>query len=145
MNSLATSPPEYDALESASNVLPLMCGTAGDEPDDIALVIKGTEGKSELELDFEMPSGSVSEAEAPPVSIAGVHKSCYKNAYLWAMNNEEMAGIIEQGTFDVLPGLPKGEKAVEGRWVLSLKSDKDGNITKPKARLVAKVSCNEEV
>ena len=31
VNSLATSPTEYDALESASNVLSLMCGTAGDE------------------------------------------------------------------------------------------------------------------
>ena len=52
--------------------------------------------------------------------------------------NKEMKGIIESGAFTVLPGLPKGEKAVDGRWVLSLKSDENGNITTPKARLVAK-------
>ena len=75
-----------------------------------------------------MPSGPVSEAETPPVSIAGVYKSRYNDAYLWAMD-KEMQGVIEQCTFAVLPGLPKEEKAVYGRWVLSLKSDKDGNIT----------------
>lgn len=137
MDSLATSPTDYDAHESASNVLSLMCETAEEAPAEIALVMKETRGKSELESDFEMPSGPVSEAEIPPVSVAGVYKSRYKDAYLWAMK-QEMEGIVESDTFTVLPGLPKGEKAVDGRWVLSLKSDKDGNITKPKARLVAK-------
>ena len=137
LDSLATSPPDYDAHESASNVLSLMCETANNAPNEIALVIKETQGKSELESDFEMPSGPVSDAEIPPVSVAGVDKSRYRDAYLWTMN-KEMKGIIESGAFTVLPGLPKGEKAVDGRWVLSLKSDENGNITTPKARLVAK-------
>ncbi|CAN0408456.1 unnamed protein product, partial [Ascophyllum nodosum] len=38
----------------------------------------------------------------------------------------------------VLDGLPEGEKVIGSRWVLSYKSNKDGNITKTKARLVAK-------
>ena len=38
----------------------------------------------------------------------------------------------------VLDGLPEGEKAIGSRWVLSYKSNKNGNITKTKARLVAK-------
>ena len=37
-----------------------------------------------------------------------------------------------------LKGLPEGEKATGSRWVLSYKSGKDGNITKKKARLLAK-------
>ena len=37
-----------------------------------------------------------------------------------------------------MDGLPEGEKAIGSRWVLSYKSNKDGNITKTKARLVAK-------
>ena len=37
-----------------------------------------------------------------------------------------------------LKGLPEGEKTIGSRWVLSLKLDKDGNITKTKARVVAK-------
>eukprot|EP00903_Cladosiphon_okamuranus_P012963 g12101.t1 len=112
MDSLATSPTDYDAHESASNVLSLMCETAEEAPAEIALVIKETQGKSELESDFEMPSGPVFEAEIPPVSVAGVYKSRYKDAYLWAMK-QEMKGIVESDTFTVLPGIPKGEKAVD--------------------------------
>ena len=108
-----------------------------DTPDDFAMVIEGKEGESELQSDFEMPSGPVSEAEIPPVSVAGVCKSLYKGAWLWAMN-EEMKGLKESGTFKELKGLPEGKKVIGSRWVLSYKSDKDGNITKTKARLVAK-------
>ena len=82
-----------------------------DTPDDFALVIEGKEGESELESDSEMPSGPVSEAEIPPVSVAGVYKSRYKGAWLWAMN-EEMKGLKESGTFKELTDLPEGEKAI---------------------------------
>ena len=40
LDSLATSPPDYDAHESASNVLSLMCETANNASYEIALVIK---------------------------------------------------------------------------------------------------------
>ena len=83
-----------------------------------------------------MPSGPVSQAEIPPVSVAGVYKSRYKGAWLWAMN-EEMKGLNESGICKELKGLPQEEKAIGSRWVLSYKSDEDGNITKTKARLVA--------
>ena len=51
--------------------------------------------------------------------------------------NEEMKRFKESGTFKELKGLPKGEKATGSRWVLSYELDKDGNITKTNARLVA--------
>ena len=79
-----------------------------------------------------MPSGQISEAEISPVSVAGVNKSRYSGAYKWAMN-QEMMGLVESGTFTVLPGLPEGENAINARWVFSLKSNKDGNITRTKA------------
>ena len=47
LDSLATSPPDYDAHESASNVLSLMCETTNTAPNEIALFIKETQGKSE--------------------------------------------------------------------------------------------------
>ncbi|CAM9978939.1 unnamed protein product [Ectocarpus sp. 4 AP-2014] len=50
---------------------------------------------------------------------------------------KEFTDLINNDTFKVLPDLPKGEEAINSRWVLSLKSDKDGMITEPKARLVA--------
>ena len=49
-----------------------------------SLVVKESEGKSELESDLEWPSGPVSEVEIPPVSVAGVERSRYKGAYQWA-------------------------------------------------------------
>ena len=52
--------------------------------------------------------------------------------------NEEMKGIKKSGTFKELKGLPEGENTIGSRWVLTYKSDKDGNITKMKATLVAK-------
>ena len=79
-----------------------------DEYDDIALVVEGTEGESE----FVMPSGPISKAETPPVSVGGALKSRYKGARLWAMN-EELKVLKDSGTFKVLDGLPEGER-VEG-------------------------------
>ena len=130
-DSLALRPLEFDVKESNNNVLSLMSSI--DDEYDIALVVEGTEGESE----FEMPSGPINEAETPPVSVGGVLKFRYKGAWLWAMN-EELKGLKDLGTFKVLDGLPEGEKVIGSRWVLSYESNKDGNITKTKARLMAK-------
>ena len=51
--------------------------------------------------------------------------------------NEGMKGRKEAGTFKELKGLPEGENAIGSRWVLLCELDKDGNITKMNARLVA--------
>ena len=131
-DSLTLRPLEFDVKESNNNVLSLM-SSMDDEYDDIALVVEGTEGEPE----FEMASGPVSEAKTHPVSVGGVLKSRYKGAWLWAMNGQ-LEGLKDSGTFKVLDGLPEGEKAIGSRWVLSYKSNKDGNITNTKARLVAK-------
>ena len=84
--SLATSPMGSDIYESSYNVLSLMSSMQDTQDDEFALVVKESEGESELESDFEWPSGPVSEAEIPPVSVAGVERSRYKGAYQWAMN-----------------------------------------------------------
>ena len=57
-----------------------------------------SEGKSELESDFEWPSGPVFKAEIPPVSVAGVERTRYKGAYQWEMN-KELTDLIKNGTF----------------------------------------------
>ena len=103
----------FDVEESSNNVLSLI-SSMDDEYDDIALVVEGTEGESE----FEMPSGPISEAETPPVSVGGVLKSRNKETWLWAMN-EELKGLKDSGTSKLLDGLPEGEKAIGSRWVLS--------------------------
>ena len=80
-DSLALRPLEFHVKDSNNNVLYLISSMDG-EYDDITLVFEGTEGES----DFEMPSGPISEAETPPVSVGGVLKSRYNGAWLWAMN-----------------------------------------------------------
>ena len=77
LDSLALRPLEFDVKEFSNKVLSLM-SSMDDEYDDITLVVEGTEGESE----FEMPSGPISEAETPPVSVGGVLKSRYKGAWL---------------------------------------------------------------
>ena len=74
-DSLALRPLEFDVEEPNNNVLSLI-SSMDDEYDDIALVVKGTEGESQC----EMPYGPISEAETPPVSVGGVLKSRYKGA-----------------------------------------------------------------
>ena len=91
MDSLASRPGDFDMHDSAYDVFSPM-NSMDDTPDDFALVIEGKEGEPELESDFEMPFGPVSEAEIPPVSVAGVSKSRNKGAWLWAMN-KEMKGL----------------------------------------------------
>ena len=105
--SRAASPMGSGIYESSYNVLSLMSSMQDTQDDEFALVVKESEGKSELESDFEWPSGPVSEEEIPPLSVASVERSRYKGAYQWAMN-KELTDLIKNGTFKVLPDLPKG-------------------------------------
>ena len=75
-------------------------------------------------------------------TLSDVPKTYYeaitsKNAGLWhnAME-DEMTALSENDTFELVP-LPEGRKPVGGRWVYSIKFDKDGN-ERFKARFVAK-------
>lgn len=139
-DSLAERMVESDEHKSASNVSSLMSSVddTHDMHDEFALATNETEGKYELEPDFDIPSGPVPEADITPVSMAGLSKSCYKKASLLCLN-KEFTGLQKWGIFEVLEGgLPKGEKAVNARWVNSWKSGKDSNVTPPISRLVAK-------
>lgn len=49
----------------------------------------------------------------------------------------EMTSLQKHGTWS-LQKLPPGRKAVENKWVFTLKKDRDGKVIKHKARLVAK-------
>ena len=122
-DSLASRPADLDIQDSVYNVFSLM-NSMDDTPDDSALVIEGKEGESELESDFEMPSGPVSEAEIPPVSVAGVYKCRYKGAWLWAMN-EEMKDLKESGTCKELKVLPEGEKTIGSCLLYTSPSPRD--------------------
>jgi hypothetical protein len=50
---------------------------------------------------------------------------------------EEINSLKEMGTWDLVK-LPNGRKIITCKWVIRKKLDKNGNISKFKARLVAR-------
>lgn len=51
---------------------------------------------------------------------------------------EELESLKAKGVYDEVDELPPGRKAVDSKWVLHIKRDKDGLISRFKARLVTK-------
>ena len=50
----------------------------------------------------------------------------------------EFKGLVGLNAFEFVDVVPDGVKGVNARWVFAWEVDKDGNIVKPKARLVAR-------
>ena len=50
----------------------------------------------------------------------------------------EFKGLVGLNAFEFVDVVPDGVNVVSARWVFAWKVDKDGNIVKPKARLVAR-------
>ena len=50
----------------------------------------------------------------------------------------EFKGLVGLRAFELVDVEPGGVNVVSARWVFAWKVDKDGNIVKPKARLVAR-------
>ena len=78
-----------------------------------------------------------SEVESPPVSVAGVERSVYRKGWEEAIKLE-FDGHIKTGTFSTVDRVPEGRKPVSSKWCFTYKTDKEGKITKLKARLVAR-------
>ena len=75
--------------------------------------------------------------EGVATSYEEAMKSKEKDLYLAAMK-AEYEGICSNGTFE-LAELPSNRKSIKGKWVFRKKFDMHGNLTKIKARWVAKV------
>ncbi|CAB1111413.1 unnamed protein product [Ectocarpus sp. CCAP 1310/34] len=86
----------------------------------------------------ESPIGKrPSDVEAPPMTVAGVAKSVYREGWEQAMR-EEFEGHLGTGTFSFVDGAPEGRRPVSSKWCFSWKTNKEGKINKFKARLVAR-------
>ena len=78
-----------------------------------------------------------SEVESPPLSVAGVERSVYRNGWAEAMKLE-FDGHIKTGTFSMVDRVPEGRKPVSSKWCFTYKTDGEEEITKLKARLVTR-------
>ncbi|CAB1100493.1 unnamed protein product [Ectocarpus sp. CCAP 1310/34] len=103
----------------------------------------------------ESPIGKrPSDVEAPPMTVAGVAKSVYREGWEQAMREEfeghlgrgtfsfamreEFEGHLGRGTFSFVHSAPEGRRPVGSKWCFSWKTNKEGKIEKFKARLVAR-------
>ena len=103
--------------------------------DDVAFATSEEFGLAAVE---DITSGHISELEEPPRRVVGDIK-CKNLRGVWedAMR-AEFKGLVDLNAFDFVDVVPDGVNVVSARWVLARNVDKDGNIVKPKARLVAR-------
>ena len=72
-----------------------------------------------------------------PQTISEARHSKYWTEWL-ATIHEELKSLKAKGIYEEVQSLPPGRKAVQHKWVLHIKHDKDGVISQFKARLIAK-------
>ena len=75
--------------------------------------------------------------ERDPPTVRHAERSKYWSEWLAAMH-EELEALKAKGVYEEIDTLPPGRKAVQSKWVLRIKRDKDGHISRFKGRLVAK-------
>ena len=72
-----------------------------------------------------------------PQTVHQAKSSIYWTYWLAAIH-EELESLKAKGVYDEVKQLPPGRKAIESKWVLHIKRDHEGLISRFKARLVAK-------
>ena len=72
-----------------------------------------------------------------PENINQARRSKYWNEWLAAMH-EELASLKAKNVYEPIHKIPDGRRAVQSKWVLHIKRDKNNAISRFKARLVAK-------
>ena len=80
---------------------------------------------------------TVDQTPAVPANIDEALSGPDKDNWMAALQ-EELNSLKEMGTLDAPAPLPKGRKALPGRWVLTLKLDSNGDVARYKARWVVK-------
>jgi Reverse transcriptase (RNA-dependent DNA polymerase) len=92
-----------------------------------------------LEADsaIDLSINQVFDDEHDPPTVRHAQRSKYWNEWLAAMH-EELEALKAKGVYEEVEELPPGRRAVQCKWVLRIKRDKSGNISRFKGRLVAK-------
>ena len=102
--------------------------------DDVAFATSEEFGLAAVE---DITIGHISEVEEPPLRVGDVKYKNLRGVWEDAMR-AEFKGLVSLNAFEFVDVVPNGVNVVSARWVFAWKVDKDGNIVKPKARLVAR-------
>jgi len=93
--------------------------------------------KTTAELDSGITVNLISDNKKDPPTLWHAQRSKYWNEWLIAMH-EELKALKAKNVYEEVEDLPHGRKAVQCKWVLHIKWDKDGQISQFKGRLVTK-------
>ena len=102
--------------------------------DDVAFTTSEEFGLAAVE---DTTIGRISEVEEPPLHVGDVKYKNLRSVWEDAMR-AEFKGLVGLNAFEFVDVVPDGVNVVSARWVFAWKVDKDGNIVKPKASLVAR-------
>ena len=91
----------------------------------------------EAELKLDGIAKLIGNQEKDPPMVKHAQHSKYWNEWLSAIH-EELEALKAKEVYKEIDKLPPGKKAVESKWVLHIKCDKDGQILRFKDQLVAK-------
>ena len=103
--------------------------------DDVAFATSEEFGLAAVE---DVTIGHIREVEEPSLRVGDVKYKNLRGVGEDAMR-AEFKGLVGLNAFELFVDVvPDGVTVVSARWVFAWKVDKDGNIVKPKARLVAR-------
>ena len=105
-----------------------------DVCDDVASATSEEFGLAAVE---DITIGHISEVEEPPLRAVDVKYKNLRGVWEDAMR-AEFKGPGGLNAFEFVDVVLDGVNVVSARWVFAWKVDTDGNIVKPKARLVAR-------
>ena len=102
--------------------------------DDVAFATNEEFGLTAVD---DITIGHMSEVEEPPLRVGDVEYKNLRGVWEDAMG-AEFKGLVGLNAFEFVDVVPDGVNVVSARWMFAWKVDRDGNIVKPKARLVAR-------
>jgi len=91
----------------------------------------------EAELKLDGIAKLTDDQEKDPPTVKHAQHSKYWNEWLSAMH-EELEVLKAKDVYEEIDKLPPGKKAIQSKWVLHIKCDKDRQISRFKGRLVMK-------
>jgi hypothetical protein len=82
-------------------------------------------------------ANNINAEDDNPPTVRHAQRSKYWNKWLAAMH-EELEALKAKGVYEEVDQIPPGRKPVQCKWVLRIKRDQNGQISRFKGRLVAK-------